>query len=554
MTDTNTKTLYRRVLARALPTFGAGFKGLSFGVLADFCVVGLLILSMWLIVRAAEQPPILYLNAVIVSVRAFAIGRAAFRYVERIYSHDAALKQLGILRGKTLQAIFPKIPGGIESERRGEVLAAFVDDTDQLQDEHLRVRQPLTVSAIVVLLSVLLISLVSPLAAGILLLALLLAGGVAVLVSFFLSAASDRELSRARALLTDTLLERFASGEVLRAFGAMPAQRERIRAAEQNLATVALKRAGANGLAAAILSLGAGAATLVTLVALQQQLGFGLNAPFFAALVIAPTAVFEVFAQVTAAFQAARSVRASAQRVALLTEGELPGELPVEPLKPECLPVSTGGKLLELRSFTVTHPGARAPAVRDVNLVLRSGSTLLVTGDSGAGKSTLAQALVRFIDYEGSYLLHGVEAKRLSFADVRKQIVLCEQNPHLFDTDIRQNLLFAKPDASDAQLLAVLERVGLKEWVFARGGLDARVGEHGALVSGGQAGRLTLARALLADAPIVILDEPTAGVDHELADVLLKDLLGAVPEDRAVLLISHTKLPEGISCEHLVLP
>jgi ATP-binding cassette subfamily C protein CydC len=116
----------------------------------------------------------------------------------------------------------------------------------------------------------------------------------------------------------------------------------------------------------------------------------------------------------------------------------------------------------------------------------------------------------------------------------------------LFDEDIRQNLLFANDSATDAELLAVLDRVGLGDWVRSRGGLDARVGERGALVSGGQAQRIALARALLRDFPVLVLDEPTAGVDPAASEALLIDLLSAVGDDRAVVLISHVAVPAGM--------
>ena len=166
---------------------------------------------------------------------------------------------------------------------------------------------------------------------------------------------------------------------------------------------------------------------------------------------------------------------------------------------------------------------------------------------------TLALALVRLLDYQGSYRVGGVEARELSPYEARGTVGLIDQRPHLFDADLRQNLKFARDTASDEELLAVLDRVGLGSWVRERGGLGSRVGERGALVSGGQAQRIALARALLADFPVVILDEPTAGVDRELADRLLTDMLGALPSDRAVVLITHTELPEGIAAAHLAL-
>ena len=207
-----------------------------------------------------------------------------------------------------------------------------------------------------------------------------------------------------------------------------------------------------------------------------------------------------------------------------------------------------------MRDLAVRHPGAEIDAVAGIAFDLDAGQTLVVTGESGAGKSTLALALVRFLEYRGSYRLRGIEARNLPIAQVRRVVGLCEQTPHLFDADLRQNLKFARDTASDDDLMAALDQVGLGAWARARGGLDAAVGEHGALVSGGQAQRIALARAILADFPVVVLDEPTAGVDRELADRLLTDLVGAVPSDRAVILITHTELPAGIDARRLVLP
>ncbi|WP_427868741.1 thiol reductant ABC exporter subunit CydC [Leucobacter luti] len=548
-----------RVLARALPARRRALPGALLGILADGCVVGLLGLSMWLIVRAGEQPPILHLTFAIVGVRALAIGRAAFRYVERISSHDAALAQLAVLRASTFEALVPRIPGAIESHRRGEVLAAFVDDVDQLQDEPLRVRQPLIVSGAVVILSLITITLISPLAALVLLVALLASGALAVWLSARMAGRYDRELSAARAGLIDALLERFASAEVLAAFGAVGMQRSRIDRAEARLAEVQLRRARSAGLTGAILTLAAGIASLGTLVVLLPALGTGISAPLFSAAVIVPAAVFEIFAQVPAALAARRAVQASADRVAALTETPLPAEIPVEDPDPatgssEVPAPVPGAPLLRVRGLSVRHPGAARDAVTGLDFEVAPGETLVITGESGAGKSTLALALVRFLDYGGSYELGGREVSELPIRTVRETVGLCEQTPHLFDADLRQNLKFARDTASDDELLAALARVGLAEWAAERGGLDAPVGEHGALVSGGQAQRIGLARVLLADFPILVLDEPTAGVDRARADSLLSDLLAAVPEDRAVLLITHTELPAGVRASSLELP
>ena len=543
----------RRVIARAMPPRAKRLMGIVLGVLADVCVVGLLGLSMWLIVRAGEQPPILYLTFAIVGVRAFAVGRAGLRYAERLSSHDAALTELAGLRAGTFEALVPRVPGAIESSRRGDVLAAFVEDVDQLQDEPLRVRQPLVVGTVVVALSLIAMACASPLAALIVLGMLLLSGGAAVVLSRRMASRFDRALGAARAALVDALLEHLASADVLAAFGALPQHRERVRSAEARLQRVQLRRARSAGLTGALLALGSGVASVLVLLLVMPQLGAQISAPLFAAAVVVPAAVFEVFAQVPAALVARRAVAASADRVAALTE---------TPIAPEVVSHTAGARLdgpadpvapvISVRGLAVRHAGAARDAVSGVSFDVSAGEAVVVRGPSGSGKSTLAQALVRFIDYRGSYRLHGVEARGLAPDEVRRFVGLCEQTPHLFDTDLRQNLKFARDTASDDALQSVLDRVGLGDWAVERGGLDAPVGERGALVSGGQAQRIALARAILADFPVVVLDEPTAGVDRDLADRLLIDLLGSVPADRAVILITHTELPEGLPIARVI--
>lgn len=548
--------------------------GLSFGVFADISVVALLVLSMWLIVRAAEQPPILHLTFAIVGVRAFALGRAAFRYADRVASHDAALSQLAVLRTETFRGLIPRVPGAIEATARGDVLARLVDDVDQLQDQSLRVWQPLVTSAIVVGGTVVVVSLISPVTGLVLALALALGGAAALLLERQISARSDAALAAARAKLTDALLERFASAETLQVFGALGMQRDRIAAAEDELDRVQRRSVAGAGVAAAILSAVSGIATLIVMT---QVSGQGFTGPAMAALIIVPTAVFEVFAAVPTAIAASRRVRESAARVDALVETPLPPEIPRDGARAQASAgasasapvVAFDAPLLQVSHFAVRHPGVRFPAVSDVNFSLHAGQTLVIRGDSGAGKSTLALALVRFLDFGGRYTLNDRDVRDLEIAEVRRTVGLCEQHPHIFDQDLRQNLAFALDSAAevaetrgrtspgadtDDVLWDMLERVGLAEWARSRDGLDTQLGERGALVSGGQAQRIALARALLGDFPVIVLDEPTANVDPERADSLVRDLLGAVPNDRAVILITHLALPAGIEAQHLELP
>ena len=548
--------LRQGVLASALPSRKRWTPAISFGVLADICVVALLGLSMWLIVRAGEQPPILHLTFAIVGVRAFAIGRAAFRYAERLASHDAVFRQLATVRADTFERLVPLTPGTLDEQSRGEVLTRLVDDVDELQNLPLRVVQPLITSGIVVGLSIVVVAILSPVSGLILLLSVLIGGGLAVLASNRVAARSEERLAGLRAALAVEVSDLLASADVLRAFGALDAKRAAVRAADEKLRLVQRRTVSGEGLAAGVLSLFSGVATLAVLWFLAAGGGpaaSGMSAPLTAALIVVPAAVFEVFAATPVALQAMRRVRASAERVDEIARPDRPAEIPDEAAGSDRWEPVPGEPLVELSGVSVRRVGAERDTVSGIDLRVAAGDTVVIAGESGVGKSTLALALVRFLEYTGSYRLSGVEAKTLTGRAVRRVVGLCEQSPHLFDSDLRQNLLFARDTASEAELHEVLDRVGLASWAAERNGLDTRVGEEGALVSGGQAQRIALARALLADVPVLIFDEPTAHVDPERAQALLQDLLGAVPADRAVIVISHTPVPAELVRQQLTL-
>lgn len=534
------------VLRGALPPARRLWWSLVAGFASEASAVALLAVSAWLIVRASEQPPVLYLSAAVVGVRFFALSRATFRYLERLTGHDAALRQLAAARADLVRRLVPLAPDGLARTRRGSVLGTLVDDVDELQNLPLRVVQPLVSSALVALGAVVLVAVVWWPAALTLLGCLVVAAAVAALWGWVSGACAERDIAPLRGRLADAILDHLGSLEVLAAFGAEAESRARIEVADAELRRAVVRRAGAQAGTTAVVSLLAGAASLLAVVAAAPGLDSGsLGGPAFAIAVLVPMAVFDVFATVPLAASAWRQVRASAERIAGSVPAEPPAELVDERIAPtgDAPPLGDG---LRLTRASVRWPGAATTSLRDVDVDVRPGERVLVIGASGAGKSTLAHALVRFLETDGGYDLGGRSVHDLAADDVRRTVGLCEQHPMLFDEDVRQNLLFARDTASDAELEAVLERVGLGLWLRERGGLDARVGERGALVSGGQAQRIALARALLRDFPVLVLDEPTAGVDPAASDRLLVDLLGAVRDDRAVVLISHVALPEGL--------
>ena len=542
----------RAVLRRAMPPLRRFWPGAASGFLSEASAVALLACSAWLIVFASERPPVMFLGAAVVGVRAFALSRATFRYTERLASHDAALRQLAVTRGDLVRRLVPLAPDGLSQTRRGSVLGALVDDVDELQNLPLRVVLPLVSSAAVAVGAVVLVAVVWWPAALTLLACLVVAGLVATLWGWAAGSRAERDIAPLRARLADAVLDQLGSLDVLIAYGAEAAGRDRVRRADADLRRAVTRRAVAQAGTTAVVSVLAGLASLLAVIVAAPAVGGALTAPAFAVTVLVPMAVFEVFTAVPLAASAWRQVRGAATRIAGAVPQTVPPELPDETRDGDAAaddavspaPLRDG---IALRSVSARWPGAADASLRGVDLTVRPGERLLVVGSSGAGKTTLAHVLVRFLQpTAGAYELGGVDVRSVDDDAVRATVGLCEQQPMLFDEDIRQNLLFARDTATDAELEAVLGRVGLGDWLRERGGLSARVGERGALVSGGQAQRIALARGILHGFPVLVLDEPTAGVDPDASDALLTDLLGAVGPDQAVVLISHVTVPPGL--------
>ncbi|WP_327057132.1 thiol reductant ABC exporter subunit CydC [Glaciihabitans sp. GrIS 2.15] len=549
------------VLRLAQPPLGSFMPGVFFGVISAFSSVGLLATSAWLITRAAEHPPILFLGAAIVGVRAFALLRASARYVERLSSHDAAFRQLSALRVGIYRRLVPLAPDGLRGSARGagrgDLLARLVNDVDELQNMPLRVVQPLLVTVVTAVLSVVGVSIVLPSAGVALAVALLLAFGAATLVQSAIAGRAERSIAPLRGALADQLLDYVSNIDVLVAFDALPGRIARVEAADHRLRVATLARAGGAGATSAILAALATLASAAALLVGVPALGHGLEGPALTVIALIPLAVFEVVASAPLALGAFRQVHASARRVADATPTNISRAIPTEPAArrsgpaPQTGPRAESVPMLQLTDVGACWPGESGTAFSGLNLSLRRGDRVVVEGASGSGKTTLAHVLVRFLDYTGSYRIGGVESRQLSGDSVRDIVGLCEQSPYLFDEDIRQNLLFAHDSATDEQLVAVLARVGLADWMRERGGLSARVGDGGVLVSGGQAQRLALARALLANFPVIVFDEPTANVDPELATQLMRDILTVAGGDtgddqRTVIVISHTPVPADL--------
>ncbi|WP_267243524.1 thiol reductant ABC exporter subunit CydD [Streptomyces sp. PR69] len=509
---------------------------LLLGSLALGSAVGLMGVSGWLISRASQQPPVLYLMVAVTATRAFGIGRAVFRYAERLISHDAVLRMLAGTRVAVYRGLERIAPAGLRRSRRGDLLSRLVSDVDALQDYWLRWLLPAGSALVVGAGAVGFTAWLLP-EAGAVLAAGLLAAGVAVpLVSGAFARRAERRLAPARGALTVHVVDLLRGAAELTVAGALRERLGRARKADRELTRIAARGAAAAGLGSGLSALICGLTTAGAALAGVRAVGEGrLDGVALAVVVLIPLAAFEAVAGLPAAVQHRQRVARSAERVYELLDAPVPVTEPEHPAVPPASPFP-----LELRSAAARYPGQEQNALDGLDLLLTPGRRVAVVGPSGSGKTTAAQVLLRFLDArDGVYRLGGVDARTLGGDAVRRFVGLCAQDAHVFDSSLRENLRLARPGASESELRDALAAARLLPWADTLPeGLDTLVGEHGARLSGGQRQRLALARALLADFPVLVLDEPAEHLDLATADALTRDLLSAT-EGRTTVLITH---------------
>jgi ATP-binding cassette subfamily C protein CydCD len=528
------------VLARVRAMSGArrGRLGLALllGSLALGSAVGLMATSGWLISRASQQPPVLYLMMAVTATRAFGIGRAVFRYAERLVSHDAVLRMLADTRVAVFRRLERLAPAGLRRVRRGDLLSRLVADVDALQDYWLRWLLPAGAAVVVSAASVGFTAWLLP-EAGAVLAAGLLAVGVGVpLITGAVARRSEHRLAPARGVLATRVADLLTGTAELTVAGALPARTAQAREADRALTRIASRAATATALGDGLTALISGLTVTAAALAGAQAVAAGrLDGVTMAVVVLTPLAAFEAVLGLPLAVQYRQRVRRSAERVYEVLDAPEPV---AEPERPRQAPSSPFPVVL--KGLTARYAGQERDALAGLDLTLDEGRRIAVVGPSGSGKTTLAQVLLRFLDAKaGSYVLAGVDACALHSDDVRGLVGLCAQDAHLFDSSLRENLLLARKDATEDHLSAALRRARLLDWADSLpDGLDTLVGEHGARLSGGQRQRLALARALLADFPVLVLDEPAEHLDLPTADALTADLLAAT-EGRTTLLITH---------------
>ena len=507
----------------------------ALGSLSVLLGVGLMSLAGYVISRAAEHPPILSLTVAIVAVRVCGIGKPVARYFERLERHDLAFRVLARMRVGFYRKIEPLVPGRLPELRRGDLLAAMVGDIDALQNLFLLGVSPPLVAIVAGGVSVAIAAAFLPSACLILAVGLLAGGvGIPALAALVGRRAGARQPAAAGEL-TAELVDLLRGAPELAVLGADERAVEAVRTLDEELVRLARRDALVSGFLEGLSVAVAGLTVAGVLVVCASATVAGtLDRVMVASLALLAMASFEAVTPLPAAARVLSATIASGRRLLAITSHA-----------PAVVDPPSAADRPEDPTVTLEHVGfgyadEESWELHDLNLRLAPGQTTALLGRSGAGKSTIAALMVRFLDPDvGRVAVGGTDARTQRPDDVRSFVTLDAQDAYLFSTTIRENIRLAKPSADEEAIERALRRAQIWDWIASLpGGVDTYVGEEGTLVSGGERRRIALARTFLADAPVVVLDEPTAHLDPETAERLVGDALHAT-EGRTVLLITH---------------
>ncbi len=527
-----TLTLARRLLGLLAPFRAEVALAALLGAFTVAAGVGLMSTSSWLISAAALHPLEATLAVAIVGVRFFGLARGVFRYLERYVSHQVTFRLLARLRVWAYTAIEPLAPAQLQAFRSGDMLTRMVADVETLQHLYVRVIAPpavalLTSAGLFIFLAAFDLRL-ALVAVG----TLLLSGVGIPLVTRWLARRPERQAVALRAELTVATVDATQGMAELLVFGQDERQRQRIAALTTALTREQRRLARISGLSVGLLSLGSNFAALLTLLVAIPLVSAGrLEGVWLATLALAVTAAFEAITPLPAAARHLDAASASGKRIFALAAGSV-AQRPTRP--------APTASALSVEQVSYRYAPGEPLALADISLSLAPGALVAIVGPSGAGKSTLATLLERFADPEsGRITLGGVDVRDLSAEEVRSRMSVVSQRTHLFNTTVRGNLLIARPDATEEQMVAAARAAQADDFIRALPqGYDTLIGEQGARLSGGERQRLAIARALLRNAPILILDEPTAYLDT-VSERALMATLAEVSRDRVTLLITH---------------
>lgn len=515
------------------------------GAAAALFAASLTAVSGWLIVRAADQPPIMYLLVAIVGVRFFGIGRAALRYAERLLTHNAVFTSLIDLRSRVWAGLADRGLSARALATGSAALDYLIAAADKVRDLTPRVLVPVGSAIVTAAAALIAFGIFLPSSVPVLLTAVLVSLGVAPTVALI----ADRSAARAAVTSRSRMVREFSAVSTaaadLRANGIADRALGRLEALDAAAGRAARRGAWALGLGDAIAAFSCVVAAVMVLPTASAAVTAGvLDPPIVAVLALLPLGLIEPLGGAVGAIQQSPALASALLKVRNVTpapDAPHPHPAPRGSLCPRAL--DRGIETLELEGVAARWPGASVDAFGPLNAVVERGQWLVVEGPSGSGKSTLLATLLGYLPVaSGALLVGGVDASLLPKDAVRERIVWCPQESHLFSSSIRGNLMLARPsdDApTDDELVAAVTSVGLGPLLATLpDGLDSWVGPSGSLLSGGERQRLAVARALVARGDVVLLDEPTAHLDAQAAASLMNDLRSALA-DRIVVLVTH---------------
>ena len=497
--------------------------------------VGLLAVAAYVISAAAIVPLLGYLVLPSYFVRLLGISRAGARYAERMVSHDLTFRLLTNMRTWFYGCLEPLVPARLLRHRSGDLLSRVIKDVEELENLFLRISSPIAVAATITLLTSLIFYAFDPMLALVALGFLVATGvGVPLLVTCLARGLGQRQLEL-RAELNARVVDDLQGVQDLLAFGREADREQEIAALNRRLDRVQGRMAFVTGLQDALSDLMMNLAMVSVLALAIPLVAAGeIRGVYLAFLALVMLGSFEAVQPLGKAFQfLGRSVGAG-ERLFEIVDAE--PEV-TDPLKPVAPPTD---HTIRFDDVTFRYEPAAPPVLQNVSFTLEPGKRVAVVGPSGAGKSTLADLLLRFWDpTSGGITLGGHDLHELAQTHLRELVGVVSQDTHVFTDTLRGNLLVAKPEATDVDLRRALARAHLSDLAGCLpDGLDTHLGEQGLRLSGGERQRLSIARALLKDAPILVLDEPTANLDPETEAGVLEAAYELMP-GRATLVITH---------------
>jgi len=551
-----TNNTFKRLLMLALPVKNWMLLAALLGSLTVMSGIGLLATSAYLISAAALHPSVAALEVAIVGVRFFGIARGTFRYLERLVSHRATFRLLANMRVWFYSALEPLMParlleqrdGKLQELRSGDLLQRAVADIDILQNFYIRIIAPPLVAVIIGIGMWILLGAFGGIFA-LIYIAFFLVSSIGVpLLAHLLGKKIGRQLVETRSDLHVQLVDSVQGLADLVAFGQEERQAEQIQALNKQLQRMQMAMAYVSGLQGSLTNLLMNlTAWTILLFAIPIVLSGQLDGLFLALLVLSALASFEIVLPLPGAFQQIGGSVEAARRLFEIVDAPPAVKNPVAP-SPEI-----HGNTIVVEHLYFRYDDQEPYVLQDINFTLPQGHCLALVGPSGSGKSTLAHLLLRFWDYkEGHVLFGGHELQQYQQDDLYKYISVVEQDTHLFNTTIRENLMLARTSATEEEMIEAARQAQLHSFVQTLpNGYDTQVGEQGLRLSGGERQRIAIARAFLKNTPILILDEPTVNLDAITERAVLQ-AINILRQGRTTLLVTHRLTEMGMADEILV--